>query len=43
MHGKLYASLMVQALSLRRLMQNHREPSFFLTKTTALAQGLLNF
>ena len=43
MRGKLYASLMVRALSLRRSMQNHREPSFFLTRTTALAQGLLDF
>ena len=43
MRGKLYASLMVRALSLRRSMQNHREPSFFLTKTTALAQGLFDF
>ena len=41
--GKLYASLMVRALNLCRAMQNHREPSFFLTKTTALAQGLLDF
>ena len=43
MRGKLYASLMVRALSLRKSMQNHREPSFFLTRMTALAQGLLDF
>ena len=41
MRGKLYASLMVRALSLHRSIQNLREPSFFLTKTTALAHGLL--
>ena len=39
--AKLYASLMVLAFKHLKSMQNHKDPSFFLMRTTALAQGLL--
>ena len=39
--GKLYASLMVLAFKCLKSIQNRKDLSFFLTRTTVLAQGLL--
>ena len=41
--GSEYASLMVQLFSFLRSIQNLRLPSFFWTRTTALAHGLCDF